>query len=86
MDHVVISIQPFDFKQIIMIYQNGECKKMIPVTMNELSDAIVDICHAHDINEVDIRGEKNFTEKIKQEVLEKDLILYSDGNLKINLY
>ena len=86
MDHVVVSFHPFDFKQQVMIYQNGECKKVIPVTVDELSEAIVNICNTYNIDTVDIRGEKQFTEKFKEEIKKQNLTIYNKNNLKITLY
>lgn len=86
MEHIVVSIQPFDYTQTVCIYDNGECKKATQVNMDELADAIVNMVNSYGIHNIDIRGEKTYCEKVIQDIKEKNTILYNNVDLDIKLY
>ena len=79
MEHIVVSIQPFDYTQTICIYDNGECKKATQVN-------IVSMVNSYGIHNIDIRGEKTYCEKVIQDIKEKNTILYNNVDLDIKLY
>ena len=78
---IVVSIYPFVAFQSIQIYNDSKLERHIPVHLEDVSKTIFNLCKEEKIEQVDIKGDKAFTQKIKEEIL----INNKFNMLKINI-
>lgn len=81
MDHIVVNIQPFILEQEIQVYKNGECTKITKSTMSNLDEGIAIEAKLSDVKNIDLAGDKNFTQMIKQRLTQNKFDLDLDIKL-----
>ena len=81
--HIVLSYQPFDFTQSILVYTNGTCIEIKHCKYEEIPETIIELSKKHNIKRVDIRGNREFVEKIKDNLF---MPRYGKNQLDVNLH
>ena len=69
MDKVVVFFQPFDILQTIIVYKNGEVVDTKRVEIERIPNVIKGVCTTYNINDVDLKGSRDYLEKYKTEIL-----------------
>lgn len=82
MDHIVVTIQPFVLEQEIQVYKNGECVKTSKINLTNLDEGIAIEAKLFNIKNVDLAGDKNFTQMVKQKLTQNKFNM----DLDIKLY
>jgi hypothetical protein len=82
MDHIVVRIQPFIYLQQIEVYKDGKCIDISKSNMINLDENISIKAKVHNIKNIDLAGDKNFTQKIKERLTQNKFNL----DLDIKLY
>jgi len=85
MKSVISVIQPFDFKQKIYMFEDGDIILDVSVPMSDLPDRIVQICYQDEVIDVNLRGQIDYIAKLKEDIRAKELALYEKKNLEITL-
>jgi len=85
MKSVISVIQPFDFKQKIYMFEDGDVVLDVSVPMSDLPDRIVQICYQDGITDVNLRGQIDYVTKLKEDIRARELALYEKKNLEITL-
>ena len=86
MKKIICKIHPFTYKQVIMVYQNGECIFTTSCTLSDFSDDILVLVDRYNINQIDLIGANLITSKIKKDIEKKNMEFYSNKKLNISLY
>jgi hypothetical protein len=85
MKSVISVIQPFDFKQKIYMFEDGDIILDVSVPMSDLPDRIIQICYQDEITDVNLRGQIDYITKLKEDIRARELALYEKKNLEITL-
>ena len=70
MKRIIINIQPFIFNQSIQIYENDTLIERKLAPLKTLSKVIQDYCKENKINQIELNGNRYFTNKIQKELIE----------------
>lgn len=81
---IVASIYPFVAFQSIQIYNDSKLERHIPVHLEDVSKTIFNLCKEEKIEQVDIKGDKAFTQKIKDKILASDK--FNTMNINVDLH
>ena len=68
MDHVVAIINPFVMEHTISVYKDGECKKTIKCTMENIEKVCYSLCKEFNIHQLDIHGMTGMVDKLQREL------------------
>ena len=85
MKSVISVIQPFDFKQKIYMFEDGDIILDVSVPMSDLPERILQICYQDGITDVNLRGQVDYITKLKEDIRAKELALYEKKSLEITL-
>ena len=69
MDKIVVFFQPFSLMQNIVIYRNNEIIYTTQVEIERISNAVKGLCSQYNITDVDLKGNQEYLEKYKAEIL-----------------
>lgn len=69
MDKIVVFFQPFSIKQNIVVYKNDEIVNTTQVEIERVSSVIKELASQYDIKEVYLKGNQEYLEKFKAEIL-----------------
>lgn len=69
MDKIVVFFQPFSVMQNIAVYKNNEMVHTTQVDIERVSNVIKGLASQYDIKEVDLKGNQEYLEKFKAEIL-----------------
>lgn len=83
MKKIIGIIHPFDIYQTFYVYQDGNKLEAIQTKIINIPDTIFELCHAYDINQVDLSGAKHFTKGIIKQIKEKEFTRYNENKLNI---
>lgn len=79
---IMVSVQPFLFKQKVAVYQDGVCISTIKCSLDDIEDTIIALAKEYNINNIEITGKSAaYSLKIKDHLISK----YTDKKLNINL-
>lgn len=82
---VIAFIEPFSFQQKIFVYDGSNEIESLSVTLTEFADTVVKLCHNQESDSLILKGDKQFTGKIRKEVESRELFYYDAHTLKITL-
>ena len=69
MDKVIVFFQPFSIMQTIIVYKNNEIVDTKQVEIERVPNVVKGVCSTYNIKEVDLKGNKDYLEKYKAEIL-----------------
>lgn len=82
MDHIIVNIHPFIMEQEIQVYREGKCINVSKSTMQELEEDIAIKAKLYNITNIDLAGDKNFSRRIKERLIQNKF----DLDLDIKIY
>lgn len=85
MNKLVINIEPFLLMQKVYSYNDNGVNKEIEMSTADLDTALFQLIEDNNIEELSIAGSKNYTQKIKENILEKELTKYGVNKINIKL-
>ena len=85
MNKLVINIEPFLLMQKVYSYNDNGVNKEIEMPTADLDTALFQLIEDNNIEELSIAGSKNYTQKIKENILEKELTKYGINKINIKL-
>lgn len=85
MNKLVINIEPFLLMQKVYSYNDNGVNKEIEMPTADLDTALFQLIEDNNIEELSIAGSKNYTQKIKENILEKELTKYGVNKINIKL-
>ena len=72
MDKVVVFFQPFAIQQNIVVYKNNEIINNRQVKITDVAATVKGLCSQYNIKSVDLKGNKDYLNKYKAEILTGD--------------
>ena len=85
MKKIVAVLRPFDRKQNVYVFENGNKIANIQVTLDEFNNSIFSLNQQYEVNQVDLSGPKQFSRGIKRKLEEAEIEKYSEHKLIINV-
>ena len=80
---IVTILQPFDLKQIIFIYENGNKIKAIEIETANIAEEICKTAQSFNIKEINLGGAEQYSKGIAKKIKEISITQYSIDNLEI---
>lgn len=81
MRKIIGIIHPFDIYQRLYVYQDGNKLEMRYSKLNNVSEDIIELAYTYDIQQVDLSGAKQFSQRIVKEIQEKELTRYNTNKI-----
>ena len=85
MNKLVINIEPFLLMQKAYSYNNKGINKEIEMPTAELDTALFQLIEDNNVEELSIAGSKKYTQRIKENILKKELTKYGVNKINIKL-
>lgn len=82
---IVGVIKPFDMRQDVYVYEDGNKLDHNEPKMDNLSNVILALSRKFNLTEVDLLGPKQFTKGLVRQIKEDELNKYSENTLNINI-
>ena len=86
MNKLVVNIKPFIFKQ--NVYHYSDDNKLInqyKIKITDLNDLLYKLTEENPSTEINIGGNKKYSQKIQQELVNKSIAQYGENKLIIKL-
>ena len=85
MKKIIALIKPFDFKQKVLVYEDGNEIDMHLTKVSELNDIIFMFSEKYDVQDVDLVGPSEYLQGLRNNIKKAEFIKYSKNNLTINI-
>lgn len=76
-------LQPFDLKQNIYVYEDGNKIEIIETKVDNFTSEILQLINKYKIEDIELAGPKKYTKGIGTKVQEEYIKSYSNNNLNI---
>lgn len=76
-------LQPFDLKQNIYVYENGNKIEIIETKVDNFTSEMLQLINKYKIEDIELAGPKKYTKGIGTKVQEEYIKNYSNNNLNI---
>lgn len=76
-------LQPFDLKQNIYIYEDGNKIEIIETKVDNFTSEMLQLINKYKIEDIELAGPKKYTKGIGAKVQEEYIKNYSNNNLNI---
>lgn len=76
-------LQPFDLKQNIYVYEDGNKIEIIETKVDDFTTEILQLINKYKIEDIELAGPKKYTKGIGTKVQEEYIKNYSNNNLNI---
>lgn len=76
-------LQPFDLKQNIYIYEDGNKIEIIETKVDNFTSEMLQLINKYKIEDIELAGPKKYTKGIGTKVQEEYIKNYSNNNLNI---
>lgn len=76
-------LQPFDLKQNIYVYEDGNKIEIIETKVDNFTSEILQLINKYKIEDIELAGPKKYTKGIGTKVQEEYIKNYSNNNLNI---
>ena len=76
-------LQPFDLKQNIYVYENGNKIEIIETKVDNFTSEMLQLINKYKIEDIELAGPKKYTKGIGTKVQEAYIKNYSNNNLNI---
>ena len=83
MRRIAATIQPGQFNQTVLVYEDGNKIKVVQANMSDIANIIVGLAHEYNVENINLFGIKSFSEHIKSEIQKKDIEQYQTTKLNI---
>lgn len=85
MKKIISTIQPFDIKQAVYVYEDGNKIDITSIDLENLSEHLLNKAKEYDIEDIYLVGANQYSKQIKNKCEEKELEKYNSNKIKINL-
>ena len=82
MKKVLTIIHPFDRKQQVFVYDNGNKIDVSTPTLDELNNNLFELSEKYQITRLDFHGPKQYTQRLVEKFEEAELAKYNQKKLK----
>ena len=76
-------LQPFDLKQNIYIYEDGNKIEIIETKVDNFTSEMLQLINKYKIEDIELAGPKKYTKGIGTKIQEEYIKNYSNNNLNI---
>ena len=83
MKKIIGIIRPFDVKQILYVYQDGNKLDNIQPTIDSIPEQVIQLAYKYEISQIDLSGPKRFTENIIKKIKQREMTKYNKNELII---
>lgn len=83
MKKIIGIIRPFDVKQVLYVYQDGNKLDNIQPTIDSMPEQVIQLAYKHEISQIDLSGPKRFTENIIKKIKQREMTKYNKNELII---
>lgn len=85
MKKIIGIIHPFDIKQIIYVYQDGNKIDAKQVKMDQLPEEVIALSHLYEVYQVDLSSAKHYAQRIVKQIKQLELTKYQENKLDIKI-
>ena len=85
MKKIVAIIKPFEAKQKVFVYEDGQEIASTEVILDELNETILSYANTYEVNSVDFTGPKKYNSGLAKELEQYELVKYNVNNIDINI-
>ena len=85
MKKIVAIIKPFEIKQKVFVYEDGQEIASTEAALDELNETILSYANTYEVNSVDFAGPKKYNSGLAQELEQYELVKYNVNNIDINI-
>lgn len=83
MKKIVAILQPFDLKQTVYVYEDGNKIQVAEIETAEVADGICKLAQASEVKEINLGGAKQYSKGIGKKITEAAATQYSIVDLEI---
>ena len=83
MKKIIGVIHPFDAKQILYVYQNGNKLAFEKVNLNEIPEMIFKFAKQYDVKQVNLAGSKVFNQRFVKKIQQLEMTKFNKNELEI---
>lgn len=77
MKKIVAMLQPFDLKQTVYVYENGNKIKVVEIETAEVANTICTLAQEEKVEEINLGGAKQYSKGIGKKIQEAATTQYS---------
>jgi hypothetical protein len=85
MKELIVTVKPFIFEQSVYLFEDGVLKMQVNAPMDDLAERTLAVAMFDEVETVVIKGNVDFSAKIKEEIRQKELAQYGMKKLTIHL-
>ena len=85
MKKIIALIKPFDYKQKVLVYEDGKEIETTHSTISELSNIIFMLSDKYSIQQIDLVGPNEYSKGIGRKIESEEFIKYNNNKLNINI-
>ena len=85
MKKIIAVLRPFDRKQNVYVFEDGNNIVCNQVTLDDFNNLIFKLQQDFDVHQVDLTGPKQFSRGIKRKLEQAEIQKYSENKLIINV-
>lgn len=85
MKKIVCILRPFDTKQQIYVYENGNKIDTLSIFIDDFNETIFALSSKYNINQVDLTGPKQFARGLTSLFEKEEIKKYNQNKIHINI-
>ena len=82
---IVVPLNLFKLEQEIIVVDSDSSSTFAQVELSHLPEVLIEACKVHDINEIKIIGNGNYSEALSNEIKNYAIQNYSEKNIEISI-
>lgn len=83
MKKIIGVIKPFEYKQTLLVYEDGNKIDICETSMNDLNNSLFSLMEKHNVQKIDFTGPKKFLNGLSEQIQEKGKTKFT--NIEINI-
>lgn len=85
MKKIVGVFKPFNLKQNLYVFEDGNKITSVEVTLEDAAKTIMALAKEYDTNQIDLSGPKQYVRGLKKHFEQKELEKYNQNKLTFNI-
>ena len=85
MKKIIGIIHPFDIKQTLYVYQDGNKIDAKQINMDDVPATIINLSHLYDVYQVDLSGARNYAKGVVRKIQQLEFTKYQENKLDIRI-
>lgn len=78
-------IRPFDAKQLLMVYEDGNKIDYAETNIDELNNTLFTLAEKYEVTQFDMTGPKKYLKGLENRIKEAEIAKYTTNKLIINI-